>query len=47
MPPRRQAFLIKRINDRFTNDQVVLPVAFFFALKYCTGLIAPEVDFNS
>ena len=42
-----QRFYIKRINHRLTNDQVVVPVAFFFALEYRSGLVRPEVDLYS
>jgi len=33
IPPRHQRFHIKRINYRFTIDQVVAPITFFFSLK--------------
>ena len=47
IPPRRQAFLIERINYRLIIDQVVMPRVFFFTLEDRSGLVRPEVDFNS
>jgi hypothetical protein len=45
--PSRQHFHIKRISHPLTIDQLVAPVASILALQDRSGLVRPEVDFNS
>ena len=32
-------------DHRLVIDQLVVPIAFFFALEDCSGIIVPEADF--